>query len=61
MRGVPSATWMMPHFVKPFFSKMCCMILLSAWVSARRLSQCSKHQLMMSDATPGRLPAEAKR
>ena len=33
-RGVPSSTWMMPQRTKPFFSRRCCMILLSAWVSA---------------------------
>ena len=32
------------------------MILLSAWVSARRLSQCSRHQVITAAATRGACP-----
>ena len=34
-RGVPSRTWIVPQGRKPFSSSKCCMVRLSAWVSAR--------------------------
>ncbi|MBS7027868.1 MAG: hypothetical protein ACLR7P_10730 [Faecalibacterium sp.] len=52
---------MTPQRVKPFCSSRCCMILLSAWVSARRLWQCSRLQSSTALPTPFCLPADASR
>ena len=57
--GDPLSVNMIPHFVKPAFSRIFCMMKLSECVSALRFGMRCRHHSMHASATPCAMPEDA--